>query len=312
MQPVLFHLGLHKTATSSLQEDFFTHENGFLQNGEKSWLLPTFVNKFCSEPTSSEELNEIGRFMLDAKSKNLTPVISHERLSGYPYSGGYDRQSILYRIRGTELNPKLLLVIREQKAWLYSAWKQTITDTGAISLKNFVNEAPLENHSRMPGVRLEYLNYARAVTDLFSMFGKENVCVVPMEMLMSDFQQFKYRLSSCIGMDIGEMQSSVLTRRNESLKLSDLYLRYYINRWLVGSPTSPKGFIPERYRIAKAIRYIAYHGSQRFLPEIPFKQKLVLHHKNIIDDAVGEFFNESNQKTSELLDIDLTKYGYCI
>ena len=86
----------------------------------------------------------------------------------------------LNRISKTNLNVKILYVIREQNTWLYSAWKQVIVDGSNVSLDRFINSPSAHPDLVIPSLfRLEYLNYSREIKELYKLFGAENVCVVP-------------------------------------------------------------------------------------------------------------------------------------
>ena len=59
---ILFHIGIHKTASTSLQQDLFIPYNGF-QSFERIKLLHYFVDKFSTELLSSEELDDLQLFI---------------------------------------------------------------------------------------------------------------------------------------------------------------------------------------------------------------------------------------------------------
>ena len=54
------------------------------------------------------------------KDEAKVPVISHERLSGYPHSGGHDSKEIAHRLAAVFPNAKVVIVIREQKSMILS------------------------------------------------------------------------------------------------------------------------------------------------------------------------------------------------
>lgn len=309
-QNALFHVGSHKTATSSLQQDFFIPLNGFSQNPGREWILSAFVDKASMQQLSSDEINNIHQFIDKSHKAHLYPIISHERLSGYPYSGGYDRLSIYNRIKSlTGINVKILYIIREQKSWIYSAWKQLIDDGGAISIQNFLKPEFTSPTVRVPGFRLEYLNYANEIKSLKKIFGPENICVVPMELLINDFKTFREMISNFLNIDIKNIKDTELSKKNESSKLSSLYFNYFLNRTLFRSPTSPRGLFSTEHSSIQNIQSKAMSAS-KYLPELPQKTKIIQNHKKQISDIVGNYFSVINKETSYLLEIDLKNYGY--
>ena len=306
---MLFHIGLHKTATSSLQQDFFVESNGFLQNGGRAWILPTFVDKSATQLLTELEGKELRRFAEAARSQGLMPVVSHERLSGYPLSGGYDRLSILNRISKAKVDAKILLVVREQKRWLYSAWKQMINDGGAIGLRAFIQPEVGRPQVRVPPSRLAYLDYGREVRLLHDMFGADNVCVLPMELLIEDFARFKSALATVCQLDPTTMSAPALTRRNESSALSSLYVEYLFNRFLLRTATSRSGVANADGRLGRILRTMR-DGLSRKLPEIPFQERVADRHKAKLAELVGDRYRQTNAEASELIGVNLADYGY--
>lgn len=308
-QKILFHVGLHKTATTSLQKDFFIPKYNFVQHQKgRGSCLPIFVNKFSTELLNSSDKEKVRNFVDLASGDGLFPVVSHERLSGYPLSGGYDRLSIYRRIASVDLDVKILFIIREQKDWLYSAWRQMISDGGSISLRNFLERGPLFSNARMPNPRYEYLNYYLEIQSLYSLFGKANVLIVPFEEVKHDFPTFCEKLASFIELDFGEDWPVKLSHHNQRQKLSQFYLKRAVNRFLFSSPTSPCGLLPQS-RITSGIEKLV-DKSSTLLPEIPFSQRIIQHHKKIIAKHVDDYFVNSNALASAELNIDLGSLGY--
>jgi len=306
---VLFHLGMHKTATTSLQKDFFIRENCFFQNPNgRDFCLPIFVNKF-----STEKINSYDRFILDEFTKSAhklkyIPVISHERLSGYPISGGYDRFSIYNRIASLDLNAKILIVIREQKSWLYSAWRQMVNDGASISLQDFITEKPIFNNSRMPAPRFEYLNYDQEIDTLNSLFGKDNVLMFPLELIMSDFKLFIKKLTKLLNETIN-INIETLSHKNEASTLSSLYLKLLINRLVISYPKSNSRQFSNQILFSTFL-YKLSNKIANGLPEIPFSKNIIKRHKKVISKEVGNYFKNSNKNCEKKINFNLTKLGY--
>lgn len=306
---ILFHIGLHKTASSSLQEDFFIPENGFTSLNRNK-LLHYFIDKFSTELLSPTELDDLKAFIKQSFSNNLYPVASHERLSGYPLFGGYDRLSILNRISKTNLNVKILYVIREQNTWLYSAWKQVIVDGSNISLDRYINSPTAHPDLVIPSIfRLEYLNYSREIKELYKLFGAENVCVIPIELIGTDFSEFVKRLKKILNSDLINISKDSLKLSNKSHKLSSIYLQKILNTYLFKNSSSHFGLLNERYDLVRSFRGRIINFLN-VVPELPWSHKAALAHKNQIDSVIGDYYSLSNVETSDLIGVDLSNYGY--
>jgi hypothetical protein len=307
--PILFHLGLHKTASTTLQRELFVPDYGFAQNDGRDWILPAFVDKAATEPLGAAELAKLHRFVEASHAEGLFPVASHERLSGYPYSGGYDRLSILHRIHGTGLDVRILLIVREQASWLYSAWKQVIMDGGAIGLDEFVGRASHRATVRVPPPRLEFLNYAREIEVLNGLFGARNVCVVPLELMARDFPAFVARLDGAVRGPRPIPATGALSQRNEGRALSTLYANRAMNGLILRSEMSPGGLIPTRSGLGRAVRKAGRRLAGR-LPALPAEGRRAAAHKRAVAAAVGSYYDEINARASELISLDLSAYGY--
>ena len=306
---ILFHIGIHKTASSSLQEGLFVPKNGF-HSLERNKLLRYFVDKFSTELLSSRELDDLQLFIKQSYASQLYPVASHERLSGYPLFGGYDRESIFKRISQSGLNIKILFIIREQNSWIYSAWKQLINDGANLSLNKFIDVKPDHPDLILPSLfRLEYLNYSREIEELYKLFGKNNVCVVPMELIINDYSCFIDKLEKVIDFDFNINKLDSLNWLNKSDKLSSIYIQKFLNTLLYKTSSSPFGLLDERYDLVRSLRGRLINLTNK-IPEIPWAFKLVSLHKDKINKSVGNYYAESNAKTSELIGVELGNFGY--
>jgi len=107
---VLIHIGYHKSGSSWLQQHLFSRESaGF------GWLGKTAgspVRRFVDDDPldfDASSLRQALEPLLEGpRGRGLLPVLSMERLSGHPFSGGYDCKEIADRlVRGfTTAAPK--------------------------------------------------------------------------------------------------------------------------------------------------------------------------------------------------------------
>jgi hypothetical protein len=96
MKPLL-HIGYHKTGSTFLQRCVFP-EPGFSLVARAKALRPTFVegDPFGFDARIARETFRSG--IERAQREGLVPVLSAERLSGNPHSGGYDSKQIAERL----------------------------------------------------------------------------------------------------------------------------------------------------------------------------------------------------------------------
>ena len=110
MRPLL-HIGYHKTGSTFLQRRVFP-EPGFSLVARAKALRPTFVegDPFGFDARVAREAFRLG--IERAQQEGLVPVLSAERLSGNPHSGGYDSKQIAERLAATFPEARVLAILR--------------------------------------------------------------------------------------------------------------------------------------------------------------------------------------------------------
>jgi hypothetical protein len=66
----------------------------------------------------------------------LIPMVSSERLSGNPHSGGYDSAVLAERLHQVFPGARVLVMIREQRSMILSSWAQYVRVGGACLLRS--------------------------------------------------------------------------------------------------------------------------------------------------------------------------------
>ena len=113
---LLIHIGYHKTATTWLQKNLFGNSALPYSNIEPGRsILENIIkpHEFGFDLESCRKL--IYSHVHECRSGKTIFVISRERLSGSPFSGGYDSGIIARRLHRIAPYAKILIVIREQK-----------------------------------------------------------------------------------------------------------------------------------------------------------------------------------------------------
>lgn len=116
-----------------------------------------------------------------ASSSKPVTVISDEALAGHPYSGGVGAEEVCERIHAALPGARILIVLREQRAMLLSAYADyLVRHNGAARLDAYL--APVRA-DQIPGHTPEFYGFSRLVEGYVERFGARNVLVVPMELL---------------------------------------------------------------------------------------------------------------------------------
>ena len=138
-------------------------------------------------------------------------------------------------------------------------------------------------------------------------FGIENVLVLPYEMFREEPTLYFQTLGNFCGVIIPQslpFEEKVNAKVNTYLESKLRYLNWIS---MEGSPYGEHFFYMGKF-VHKLIRSLKKRLS-KVVPE-SYESEERIRHKQIIEDLIGDLYRESNLKTSELIDIDLTKYNY--
>jgi len=304
---LLIHIGYHKTASSFLQQSLFgSAEAGFRRCVDDRTLVNTQIAATNSFYTVEDWVTrEVADQAERASDQGLTLVMSHERLSGYPASGGYDSKLIADRLGDCFPGARILIVIREQRSFIRSMYSQYVTDGGDQSLERFL-EPPEPHLRRVPGWDFLFLEYDRLIAHYQSLFGSENVLVLPFEHLRADADDFVLRIVRFGGRSdaVPPVERDAVNRKRP---LTLQWVTRLANRNLVHSQLSPHG--PAPASLARPILLRLARPFEALTPSI-VEAQLAHRIEGVVEEAVGTRFTESNQRTSELIGWDLARLGY--
>ncbi len=305
--PVLLHIGYHKTASSLLQTTVFDRaDQGFMRplDEPRHQLVVDFVRPgpFGYAP---ETMRAKYRDHLETASrKNLTMVLSHERLSGYPPSGGYDSRTLADRLHATFPEASVLIVIREQVGLISSMYSQYVTDGGDMGLKNYLT-APQPHLMRMPSFSFDFYEFDRLIGYYQALFGEDRVLVMPYEILRRHPAAFVERISGFCGRP--GRTAPVLPEVNRQRPMLMQTCQRHINRIFSDNQLSRQALVPCT-RLARGFRRL--QPAFDLVTVESWDRRLRRRQLDVIEAAVGDCYGESNRRTSELIGVDLADYGY--
>lgn len=302
---MLVHIGYHKAASTVLQDQIFGGANGiFLPPAEpRHVLVQRFVvpQPMCFDAAEARAHYDPIRRQAEAEGRVF--VLSHERFSGYPPSGGFDSTIIADRLRRSFPEAKILIVLREQRASILSMYSQYVTDGGDLSLGDYLT--PREPYlKRAPGFSVEFYRYHRLVNLYRRLFGAENVLCLVFEEFARDPAGSLARLFRFLGHDVAPPQTRT---QNAKRPASFQVLQRRVNSWFSQNELSPGRGLP----LAQARR--RFGGLSRHLaPRLTagLDARLESRMKRLIATRFADSFGESNSALSEMMGIDLGNYGY--
>jgi len=309
--PLLIHIGYPKTASSWLQADIFSNQStGFCvpwenQDGLCHAATDFFVNCDIFSPTAAQEFFQPG--LETAKQQQLTPVLSNEFLSGCAFFTHYNYhqslpQEIAERLKSVFPNAKILIMIREQKSMLISAYRQMLIMGNSLTIEEFINTGDKDITKHPTVGNLENLKFDQLVQKYQEVFGRENLLVLPLEMLTKDKKVFFHQLYTFAETPEQEIKNE--ESKNVGLKGGRLELLRKMNLYLFYGKNNPN--------LRQTLFKVNYKMSGIIEPFIPknINESIERKLKTFVKDTVGDYYQQSNQKTSKLIGIDLSKLGY--
>lgn len=170
---VFLHIGLHKTATTSLQQQLFPYIPNLRYLGVQQPNMRQFIDRVTKQdPIYFDPVAATG--LLDSEMVDKTVLLSAESFSGPPFSGererGLDhRKSVVDNLHASFPQAGVILVLRRQDGYAVSMYRQYLKFGGTQTMKRFYG---LDDEGGFHGVfsldRLNYLPYVRYLHELFS------------------------------------------------------------------------------------------------------------------------------------------------
>lgn len=305
--PILLHIGMHKTGSTWLQNDIFASAaHGFTTatGAPRHGLVADFVTPDAFHYDAQAVREAYSDHHCDAAENDLTLVLSHERFSGYPSSGGHDRRLIADRLFATFPEARVLIVLREQRALIRSMYSQHITDGGTGSIKQFL-DTPEPALGRRPGFRLSFYEFDRTIAYYRSIFGSDRVLALPFEMLSENPVGFVGEIQNFCS--IARTDVGAVKRVNERRPLVMQLVQRPLNALFFHNELSP-GALFHISRFAK--RYGRTRKLFEAITPAWLEKSMQAKLKRTIDRHVGDYYVESNRKTEQLIGRSLAGYGY--
>jgi hypothetical protein len=302
--PSIFHIGYIKTGTTYLQDELFSKPTfGMTVPGgamSRPHLVEWFVvgDGYLYDPAAVRaELTDMEQ---DARAAGLAPVWSHETLIGHSNHRLYHGATVMRKIAALNLSAKVIITVREQRAFAISAYCEFVKNNGTHNLESFIGTGN-ERKGFTSIMREDFLNFDIAVRCWMDAFGAENVLVLPQELLINDRDAYFKRLSDFLGLERRLDPANV--RSNKGAGAAALLTRRWLNRLYVSSPLGLKQSFTEKavYKITDFVDRLAPRG---------FNQRLERRLAATVAARYEGRFAESNRRLEDLTGYDLRALGY--
>ena len=295
----LLHIGYMKTGSTWLQRHVTSNEAAGLRTiAAREDLTERLVRPTVLAYDPADVRALVAGPLLECARRGLVPVISHERLSGNPTSGGFDSTILADRLAELFPHARVAVVVREQRSFLASFYNEYVCGGGASSLRHFLHPPP---GVKLPLFDASVLEYHRLIGYYHGLFGRENVLVLPFEALARDRLAFCNRL---VAFADGRPLASVPAdpaRRSRSWALLGLQRR--LNFALYRDSSNPSAPV----RVPKINRVIDV--ASRAVPA-PLDRRRKRHVAADVAAFAGARYAESNRQTQAFVGESLRALGY--
>ncbi len=303
---LMIHIGYHKTGTTWLQDAVF---NNARYGMASPWSRQTITDDFIIPPPFSFDRNDVllryQKKCDELRNQGLLPVLSHERMSGYPASGGFDSKTIADRLYSIFPEGRVIIIIREQKSIIRSWYTQYIRDGGGLSIKKYMNP-PEPDLLRVPHFNYDFYQYDRLIDYYRTLFSRERVLVLPFELLKANHLDFMKRITKFANLpDIADVPGNT---RNEGIGLPWVTITRTANRLFHRNQLN-SGALFNAPIVIKNARRAAYFINRTLILR-GMHNFLERNTRRYIAENLGDRYAESNTKTSKAIGIDLQEFGY--
>jgi hypothetical protein len=311
---VLVHVGYHKTGSNWLQRELFDKASaGYRWLGKRPATHPVWrlVADRALEFDSVEVRRDFEPLLLKAEERGLQPVVSLERLSGHPFSGGHDSSQIAERLSTVLPDSRILIVVREQHAVIVSTYKQYVKAGGACTLPQFL-DSPTKQNWRVPWFDFRQFEYDHLIRKYHSLYGQENVLVLPFEQFVRDGRGFVERIAGFAEREIPEdvIERLPFTRRsNPSPSAITIAALRRLNQFTPRTELNPSPFVESRLTARLAARLKKSDALAAIVPGV-LVTKSDARLRRLVAEAAGDRYAASNRATGELIGVDLAVYGW--
>lgn len=310
---VLLHIGYHKTATTWFQSQLFLRADlGFSALSDRSLVHGALCIPHALAGGGGEAIRRVVAEANEATGRGRQFVISHERLSGYPASGGFDAGLLADRLKRHFPNARVFCLFREQRAMILSAWRQQVVDGGGLSLARFI-DPPEPDIRRMPSFDPAMYRYTHLLERYQAMFGAENVLFRPYEEFRVRPEAVLSRLAALLRsgplQEAARSLASGMTSPNPSLSVPVLHLQRFLNIHFARTQLSPDCLVDFGARPIRALARTIDGGIGRRLfraADARSRRRALAR----IADRFGAYFDEDNGRLSALVGIGLAQFGY--
>jgi len=307
----LIHIGYHKTGTTWLQQHLFDRrEAGYCTPIQRSHILGVLVKPNQLDFDAMTCRSRLAPSLARESEKGLIPVVTCERLSGNPHSGGYDTWQIAHRLVDVFPEARVLIVIREQTSIILSCYKQYVKAGGTMPIETYLHPP---HDFKVPRFDFQHFAYDRAIRLYQSLFGPERVLVLAYEQFQSNGAEFVKRIACFAGATAPDASGaiSLLAKvENRGMTSVRLMLRRSLNH-LAAKPTTLN---PQPYFASRRAAGTVASGATILASVVPqfLNMRMELALRRYVALAAKDQYGASNRAVIALTGLPLENLGYAL
>lgn len=314
---IVLHVGLHKTATTFLQERVFPHLPGV------AFVHPLHYPRPSDGP--------IERFMLDVFFRNAACIdmdahrraitawldgvaepcvlISSEAIVGWPIENHMNLAGNAELLHAMFPSASVVLVVRRQDKWVESAYAQLLKAGFSTTIERYVNwnagAAAFEPYNvglyKGPNLDARDLDWAAFDRHYRGRFGDAAVLTLPFELFTDDAPEFLARLYEFVGVEDGP-QPDTRERVNERWTGATARIAKLVNKVPMPIKRAIRDRLGPRWHPAAVF-------ARTLEPMLP-QRKPTRVVPEPLAAALLELHRASNRELGRRIGIDLARWGY--
>lgn len=299
---ILIHVGLHKTATTWLQNEVFGHSAEIVYQQDFGPTHRAFLLPRADEFSLGVVRKEFGALLERARREAKPLVISDEALGGVAFHQKYFREIAALRLRAAFPAARILISVREQNALLISLYGEYLRYGYCSTLDRFLARQSGRRNVE-PVLDYAFYEYDRTLAFYQGLFGPDRAIAVPMEWSVARPAEFMARLGAVLGCSLTLPPQTQSTR-----KVRPAYSGWArsVQRFLNGFESQDSRSLLNRGRWSS--NSIAFQIDRR-TPGWARKRSSE-QQRQTVERLVGDYFAPSNARFAKRSGFDLAALGY--
>ena len=229
--PVVLHIGYHKTATTWFQGIFYpaVRNVAYLERRR-------VVDAFLTDPAFHFDPAEARR-RLGLEGPEPPLAICEEELCGYPHNaglGGFQAKETAVRLARTFPQAQVVIFLRRQPDMIAACYMQYVREGGTHAPRRYLFPAEHLRGARariykMPRFNFEQFEYDRLIAHYQALFGPERVHVFCYEAFRAEPTAFLNAFAERLGLDVDVAGLPAGTHANRSYSRALLQVARRVN-----------------------------------------------------------------------------------